>query len=167
MRAPDLEASPHLSAPEFQVTAASGLVPALLGLLLGCLALALLQNLLRSLRNQARQLNFHVFWQLGIRGWHWNAQLLFNFAAVCKSQVLCDVRLKRRHDLLSGRVLANRGGDHWILHERLVDSNMGFVILLDKRADRLTGQSGHIFRHRIFWFLVFCCWYKLVCILYT
>jgi len=35
MRAADLEASPHFSAPDLQLSAASGLIPALLGLLLG------------------------------------------------------------------------------------------------------------------------------------
>jgi hypothetical protein len=59
------------------------------------------------------------------------------------------VRLQRHHDLLRLRVLADGLGDHGVLHKRHVGGDMGIVVLVDERLDRLADERIHVLADRI------------------
>ncbi len=78
MRAPDLEASPHLTVPERRLSAADGLIPALLGLLLGN-ALQLQQATLMAVEHYLAGLVFGLLLlglSLRLRRRAWRSTLL-------------------------------------------------------------------------------------------
>ena len=69
--------------------------------------------------------------------------------------MLCNVRLKRRHDQVGLRVLAYGLHHQWILHEHLVRCNMSVLVLGDECLERNAFKSVHVLadwvnRHIVF-----------------
>ena len=88
------------------------------------LRLVLLQHLLGSLCKHARQGNLDLWWQLLFFGRQGHAQLLLDLLAVLEAHMVGDVRLHGGHHLLRLGVLTDQLHDEWVLHHRLVHSDV-------------------------------------------
>ena len=65
--------------------------------------------------------------------------------------MLSDVRLHSSLHSLRVGVLTHKLRNLGVLHRVHVDLNMRFVVLVDKRLDRLTVNDVHVLRHRVTW----------------
>ena len=92
--------------------------------------------------------------QLLVFRWQGHAELLLNFLTVRKANVLGNVG---HHGALDHRclgVLANQLHDDRVLHRGHVYLDVGLVVLVQERFDRLALEHHHVFGHRVFGLLV-------------
>ena len=139
----------------------------LLGLLLSRLRLALLEHLLGSLGHHARQLNLDLRWQLLVFGRQGHTQLLLDLHLVCVANVLGNVRHHGRLQLGSLGVLADQLHDDGVLHRGHVHLDVGLMVLVEERFDRLALEHGHVLGHGVTGLLVVRQGHELIGILDT
>ena len=117
--------------------------------------------------HHARQRQLDLRRQLLFLGRQGHTQLLLDLLAVGIGHVLGNVCLHGRHDLGRPGVLPHQLRNDRVLHGRGVHLNVGLVVLIHKRLERLALEGGHVLRHRVLGLLVLGQWHQLVGVLDT
>jgi hypothetical protein len=84
-----------------------------------------------------------------------HAHLVFDRPAVGHGNVLGDVGLGGGHDAGGVRVLPHELHDLGVLHRRRMDFDVGFVVLVEERPDRLAREDRHVLGDRVHRLLLF------------
>ena len=117
--------------------------------LLLSLLLALLQNLGRRRCCQPGNLQFRVLVHFRVRGRVGHTSRVLDLLAVGECHVFRDMCRHGSHHGLRSRALAHDLLDLWVLNSRHVHGNVGVVVLVDERLDRLAVDNVHVFRHGV------------------